>query len=218
MNKKDEVSKKDKIQVVKLDKAFKLAEKWVKNMSKSSEDQSTKGPLKARPPRLGLGAAVPRQTPVAPSSDPVERKLRGNLDAAKRKAAKDVLESVPSARDESVDEDSEEELESRSKAISKRPATNSNSSLQSYMKGASPNDQTSFPWFVHAYISLGISFCAITCLGIFVAHTAYSHFLSCVPFSIPKTLMMAHLFLSLEWEKGPDREIRRFQRLCGVGF
>ncbi|KAL1817436.1 tetraspanin-19 isoform X2 [Daucus carota subsp. sativus] len=72
---------------------------------------------------------------------------------------------------------------------------------QSYMKGASPNDQTSFPWFVHAYISLGISFCAITCLGIFVAHTAYSHFLSCVPFSIPKTLMMAHLFLSLEWEK-----------------
>ncbi|KAL1817437.1 hypothetical protein DCAR_0521866 [Daucus carota subsp. sativus] len=134
MNKKDEVSKKDKIQVVKLDKAFKLAEKWVKNMSKSSEDQSTKGPLKARPPRLGLGAAVPRQTPVAPSSDPVERKLRGNLDAAKRKAAKDVLESVPSARDESVDEDSEEELESRSKAISKRPATNSNSSLQARKK------------------------------------------------------------------------------------
>ncbi|WOH02476.1 hypothetical protein DCAR_0521865 [Daucus carota subsp. sativus] len=77
---------------------------------------------------------------------------------------------------------------------------------QSYMKGASPNDQTSFPWFVHAYISLGISFCAITCLGIFVAHTAYSHFLSCYISVMSillfvETLMMAHLFLSLEWEK-----------------
>lgn len=79
--------------------------------------------------RLGLGAAVPRQAYVAPSSDPIERKLRGNLDAAKRKAAKDAWESVPSARDESVDEDSEEELESRSKAISKRPTKNVNSWL-----------------------------------------------------------------------------------------
>ncbi|KAL8091771.1 hypothetical protein AgCh_034142 [Apium graveolens] len=129
MNRKDEVLKDSKTQVVKLDKAFKLAEQWVKNMSKSSEDQSSKVLLKARPPRLGLGAAVPRQAYVAPSNDPIERKLRGNLDAAKRKAAKDALESVLSVRDESVDEDSEEELESRSKAISKRPAKNVKSSL-----------------------------------------------------------------------------------------
>lgn len=84
--------------------------------------------------RLGLGAAVPRQSYFAPSNDPIERKLRGNLDAAKRKAAKDALESVPSAREENVDEDSEEELESRSKAISKRPATNFTSSLQARKK------------------------------------------------------------------------------------
>lgn len=79
--------------------------------------------------RLGLGAAVPRQAYIAPSNDPIERKLRGNLDAAKRKAAKDALESLPSVKDESADEDSEEELESRSKAISKRPAKNVKSSL-----------------------------------------------------------------------------------------
>ncbi|WOG95387.1 hypothetical protein DCAR_0414703 [Daucus carota subsp. sativus] len=125
MNKKDEVSKKDKIQVVKLDKAFKLVIIHLFDFHIFEVDYIF---------RLGLGAAVPRQAPVAPSSDPVERKLRGNLDAAKRKAAKYALESVPSARDESVDEDSEEELESRSRAISKRPATNSKSSLQARKK------------------------------------------------------------------------------------
>ncbi|KAL1834184.1 hypothetical protein DCAR_0104356 [Daucus carota subsp. sativus] len=87
---------------------------------------------------------------------------------------------------------------------------------QTDMKGTSSEDQTSFPWFVHAFIGLGISFCAITCLGHFAAHTAYSHFLSgyISVMSIllfVETLMMAHLFLSLEWEKDlPEDPTVRF--------
>lgn len=79
--------------------------------------------------RLGLGAAVPRQSQVVRSNDPVERKLHAKLDAAKRKADRNAEESMPSVRDESIDEDSDEELESRTKAFAnKRPS--SSTSLQ----------------------------------------------------------------------------------------
>ncbi|KAK3021366.1 hypothetical protein RJ639_045999 [Escallonia herrerae] len=103
------------------------AEQWVNNMTKSVEDESTEVVLEARPPRLGLGAAVPRQSHFAPSNDPVERKLRAKLDAEKRKVAKIAEEST---RDESVDEDSAEESESRTKAFSRKRAVNLTSSLQ----------------------------------------------------------------------------------------
>ncbi|KAK1368656.1 putative tetraspanin/Peripherin [Heracleum sosnowskyi] len=77
---------------------------------------------------------------------------------------------------------------------------------QSDMKGSSSDNQASFPWFIHAFIGLGISLCAVTCLGHFAAHTAYSHFLSCYIcvmslLLLVETLMMAHIFLSSEWEK-----------------
>ncbi|XP_074334930.1 tetraspanin-19-like [Apium graveolens] len=77
---------------------------------------------------------------------------------------------------------------------------------QSDTKESSPDNGTPFPWFIHAFIGLGISFCAITCLGHFAAHTAYSHFLSCYIFVMSlllfiETLMMAHIFLSSQWEK-----------------
>lgn len=38
---------------------FMQAEQWVKNMSKSSEDQSSNVLLKARPPRLVTGIPAP---------------------------------------------------------------------------------------------------------------------------------------------------------------
>lgn len=87
---------------------------------------------------------------------------------------------------------------------------------QSDMKGSSSDSQASFPWFIHAFIGLGISFCAITCLGHFTAHTAHSHFLSCYIFVMSlllfvETLMMAHIFLSSEWEKDlPEDPTGRF--------
>ncbi|KAK3038419.1 hypothetical protein RJ639_030585 [Escallonia herrerae] len=119
-------------QLVKLDRAFKLAEQWVNNMTKSVEDESTEVVLEARPPRLGLGAAVPRQSHFAPTNDPVERKLRAKLDAEKRKVAKSAEEST---RDESVDEESaDEESESRTKAFSRKRAVNLTSSLQANKK------------------------------------------------------------------------------------
>lgn len=87
---------------------------------------------------------------------------------------------------------------------------------QSDMKGSSSDNQPSFPWFIHAFIGLGISLCAITCLGHFAAHTAYSHFLSCYISVMSlllfiETLMMARIFLSSEWEKDlPEDPTGRF--------
>lgn len=67
---------------------------WVK----SSEDESTKVVLKGRPHRLGLGAAVPRESQVAPSNDTVERKLHPKLDPEKRKAGKNAEESLQTTK------------------------------------------------------------------------------------------------------------------------
>ncbi|WCJ19510.1 hypothetical protein M5689_001798 [Euphorbia peplus] len=108
-------------QIVKLDKAFKLAEQWVNNMSKSMEVKTEPEP-EARPARLGLGAKVVRQTKVGGfSDDPVERKLRAKLEAGKRKSAKSIEESLPSTNDD--DDDSSEESESRTKAFMKKRTT-----------------------------------------------------------------------------------------------
>uniref|UniRef100_A0A5B7BQJ1 Uncharacterized protein n=1 Tax=Davidia involucrata TaxID=16924 RepID=A0A5B7BQJ1_DAVIN len=121
--------------LVKLDKAFKLAQQWVNNMSKFNEDESTEVELEGRPPRLGLGATVPRQSKVGSSNDPVERKLHAKLDIGKRKAAKSTEESTPSARDVCDDkDDSEEDLDSRTNAFAKKRVVPLTSSLQAKKK------------------------------------------------------------------------------------
>ncbi|KAI3781754.1 hypothetical protein L2E82_11778 [Cichorium intybus] len=109
-------------ELVKLNSAFKLAEKWVSNMTKTTEDKSTRVVLEARPPGLGIGAVVPRQQKVGLSNDPVERKLRAQLDAGKRKFSKMAEESQQENKDnETSDED--EESESRTKAfVKKKPS------------------------------------------------------------------------------------------------
>lgn len=129
----EEASKKaSRPQVVKLNQAFKLAEKWVNSMTKTMENESTLVVLEPRPARLGIGAAVPRVSKVVPSNDPVERRLRAKLDAGKRRVGDSAKESALSAKDESHDESSdEEESESRTKAfVKKRPAGSTPSSLQ----------------------------------------------------------------------------------------
>ncbi|KAL2481319.1 Protein of unknown function (DUF3245) [Abeliophyllum distichum] len=119
-------------ELVKLDKAYKLAQQWVNNMSKSTVDgRSTAIELEGRPARLGIGATVPRGSKVANSSDPVERKLLAKLDAEKRKVLKRNEEFVPSSKDVKVDKDSEdEELESRTRAFAKKRPLNTTSPLQ----------------------------------------------------------------------------------------
>ncbi|KAI8550546.1 hypothetical protein RHMOL_Rhmol06G0115800 [Rhododendron molle] len=52
------------------------------------------------------------------------------------------------------------------------------------MDGSCSDDpKFSLPWFIHAFLGIGIALCAITCLGHIAGHTANHHCLSCVSFS-----------------------------------
>ncbi|KAL9315011.1 hypothetical protein ACSQ67_016012 [Phaseolus vulgaris] len=107
-------------QIFKLDKALKLAELWVNNMSKDADDHRTNADLEGRPSGLGLGARVSRQSKFVPSDDPVEKKLYAKLSAEKRKAANIAKESATIARDDLDDDEESEELDSRTNAFAKR--------------------------------------------------------------------------------------------------
>ncbi|KAK7340258.1 hypothetical protein VNO77_20957 [Canavalia gladiata] len=107
-------------QIVKLDKALKLAQLWVNSMSKTADDERTNADVEGRPPRLGLGAKVSRQSKVGPSDDPVERKLYAKLNAEKRKAANIAKEST--TRDVLDDDEDNDNLDSRTNAFAKRKA------------------------------------------------------------------------------------------------
>ncbi|KAK9059478.1 hypothetical protein SSX86_020180 [Deinandra increscens subsp. villosa] len=112
-------------ELVKLNSAFKLAEKWVSNMTRTPDNESKRVVLEARPPGLGIGAVVPRQPKVGLSSDPVERKIRAQLDAGKRKYSKVEEESRPTPKDDgdSDEDDDDDEPESRTKAFVKKKAS-----------------------------------------------------------------------------------------------
>ena len=71
--------------------------------------------------RLGLGAKVPRRSQVGPLNDPIERRLHKKLSVGRKKSDRDE-ESVPSSKNEieHVDEDDEENLDSRTNAFSKK--------------------------------------------------------------------------------------------------
>nr|XP_009799593.1 PREDICTED: uncharacterized protein PB1E7.01c isoform X1 [Nicotiana sylvestris]XP_009799600.1 PREDICTED: uncharacterized protein PB1E7.01c isoform X1 [Nicotiana sylvestris]XP_009799607.1 PREDICTED: uncharacterized protein PB1E7.01c isoform X1 [Nicotiana sylvestris]XP_009799617.1 PREDICTED: uncharacterized protein PB1E7.01c isoform X1 [Nicotiana sylvestris]XP_009799624.1 PREDICTED: uncharacterized protein PB1E7.01c isoform X1 [Nicotiana sylvestris]XP_009799631.1 PREDICTED: uncharacterized pro len=132
----EEASKKtSRSQLVVLNRAFKLAEQWVNNMGSSDDAKPNNVVLESRPPRLGIGAAVPRQSQTVLSNDPAERKLRAKLDAEKRKKLKSSEASTISAKDGKVDEESDdEELESKTKAFTKKRPAALPSSLQAKKK------------------------------------------------------------------------------------
>ncbi|ESW11867.1 hypothetical protein PHAVU_008G065500 [Phaseolus vulgaris] len=116
-----ETSKKSGVpQIFKLDKALKLAELWVNNMSKDADDHRTDADLERRPSGLGLGARVQRQSKFVPSDDPVEKNLYAKLSGEKRKAANIAKESATTARDNLDDDEESEELDSRTNAFAKR--------------------------------------------------------------------------------------------------
>ncbi|KAL3622118.1 hypothetical protein CASFOL_033529 [Castilleja foliolosa] len=114
-------------QLVKLNKAFKLAEQWVNNMSKPSVNEKSKSvELEGRPSRLGIGATVPKESRVTCSDNPVERKLLGKLNANKKKAM--MRDADFAAKDGNDDEESEEEeSESKTRSFGKKrpPSLNS---------------------------------------------------------------------------------------------
>ncbi|XP_057496061.1 uncharacterized protein LOC130781035 [Actinidia eriantha] len=123
-------------QLVTLDKALKLAEQWVNNKTKSTEEEPAVVELEGRPARLGLGATVPRQSKVGPLNDPVERKLYAKLQVEKRKAAKNKENSKSSARErhDVQDDEDEDENESRTNLFSKKRLVPLTSSLQAKKK------------------------------------------------------------------------------------
>ncbi|CAL8992204.1 unnamed protein product [Prunus brigantina] len=116
------LQKKDRPQIIKLNKALKLAKKWVNDMTEPAEDEHFEiqrsviifiGFL-----RLGLGAKVPRPSIFVPSDDPLERKLHYKLDARRRVAAKIAEESATASAASNDDDD--EDLDSRTKAFEKK--------------------------------------------------------------------------------------------------
>ncbi|XP_057787481.1 uncharacterized protein LOC131004750 [Salvia miltiorrhiza] len=133
----EDPKKKPQPQLVKLNHAFKLAEQWVNNMSKSSSnDKSTSIDLEGRPMRLGIGATVPKESQFTRSSNPVERKLLAKLHNDKRKVAMKDEALVPSAENGKADEEDsdEEESESKTRAFTKKRTPNSISHLHARKK------------------------------------------------------------------------------------
>ncbi|BBH03258.1 Protein of unknown function D [Prunus dulcis] len=91
--------KKDRPQIIKLNKALELAKKWVNDMTEPAEDEHFE--IQSRPAR--------------------QRKLHYKLDAGRRAAAKIAEESA--AASAASDDDDDEDLDSRTKAFEKkRPA------------------------------------------------------------------------------------------------
>lgn len=122
-------------QLVKLDYAFKLAEQWVGNMSKSAvNDKSPSIELEGRPLRLGIGATVPKESKFTRSSNPVERKLLAKLHNEKRKVAIEHEGLAPSAENRNAEDSEEEASESKTRAFTKKRPPSSISSLHAKRK------------------------------------------------------------------------------------
>ncbi|XP_068640133.1 uncharacterized protein [Aristolochia californica] len=119
-------------QLVKLDKALKLAESWVNNMSGSTTDEQNVVDFETRPARLGLGAKFVPQSKVASSVDPVGKKLLAKFNAHKKRAASNLEELNPA--EEKVEDSDEDELESRTKSFNKKRAMPLSTSLQAKKK------------------------------------------------------------------------------------
>ncbi|KAF3335695.1 hypothetical protein FCM35_KLT20202 [Carex littledalei] len=107
--------------VVKLDKAFKLAEIWVKNMSGGTAvEKITDIETEARPLRLGLGARITPNAQRTPSTYRVERQLLGKVNATRKKSSENEDKMNSTERNEFENEDDTDEPESRTNAVSKK--------------------------------------------------------------------------------------------------
>ncbi|CAN4084041.1 unnamed protein product [Withania somnifera] len=77
-------------------------------------------------------------------------------------------------------------------------------------------DYAHFPWFIHAFLGVGIALCAITCLGHVAANSANSCCLSFYIFIIfvlliSEIAITADVFLNSNWEKDlPEDPSGRF--------
>lgn len=75
------------------------------------------------------------------------------------------------------------------------------------------------PWFMYTILSLGASFCLVTCFGHVAAETANGHCLSCYMIFVFSLVMLeagvaAVIFLNRNWEEDfPDDPSGRFNEL-----
>ncbi|KAK6920118.1 Protein of unknown function DUF3245 [Dillenia turbinata] len=99
-------------------KGFQLAQKWVENMSKYSEEETSSLDFESRPPRLGLGAKHLRVREFRPSNDPLERKIQNKVKDAKRKAANVEDSTLPT--NSHANDDDDDDAESRTKTFTKK--------------------------------------------------------------------------------------------------
>jgi len=137
--------KADLHQVVVLDKALKLAEGWVKQMNTgrdTAEDDVGEEEIQNRPARLGLGAKFVPHSKFAATLNPVEKKLRAKLKAAKRQSDlgteeagsidKDIKEYK--CEDNNADDIDSDDSDSRANAFSRKQTKNLANSMQSPIK------------------------------------------------------------------------------------
>uniref|UniRef100_A0A7C8ZXL6 Uncharacterized protein n=1 Tax=Opuntia streptacantha TaxID=393608 RepID=A0A7C8ZXL6_OPUST len=106
--------------LVTLNKAFKLAQQWVGQMTGDEEEEAGDMEVEGRPSRLGLGAKVPRKSEIRLSNDAVERRLQKKLGVGKRKSAEDDRPSPSTRNEASGGSDDEENLDSRTSAFAKK--------------------------------------------------------------------------------------------------
>ncbi|XP_074590325.1 uncharacterized protein LOC141846224 [Curcuma longa] len=117
--------------VVKLDKALKLAETWVNNMTTSAGHEQREVEFEGRPSRLGLGAKLAPKAKVAVSVDQSERRLLGKLNSKKKLSSENVENNTSVKENVSSEED---EPESRTRAFVKKRSIPPATTLQSTKK------------------------------------------------------------------------------------
>ncbi|TQE00517.1 hypothetical protein C1H46_013873 [Malus baccata] len=121
MNTEKTPQKKERPQIVKLDKALDLSKNYTVlcnaiDVNPFIDVQKLTFFVHENWLMLGLGAVAPRPSKFVPSNDPLERKLHYKLDAARRNAAKIAEESTLAAKD---DDDNDDE-DSRTSAFAKK--------------------------------------------------------------------------------------------------
>lgn len=136
----EDPKQKTPVQLVKLNRALKLAEQWVNNMSNFlTEDDPESVELEGRPSRLGIGVVAQKESRVSHSGTSIERKLFSKLQADKRKSINRDANSAPTLTNNGkVDDNSsdEEEPESKTQAFSKKRPSSFASPLKSKKRGS----------------------------------------------------------------------------------
>ncbi|KAF7119624.1 hypothetical protein RHSIM_Rhsim13G0176600 [Rhododendron simsii] len=74
---------------------------------------------------------------------------------------------------------------------------------------SSDHPKFSLPWFIHAFLGIGIALCAITCLGHIAAHTANRRCLSCVFCILFKESEPCNKPLCIKWIRCPSPQWTR---------